>query len=95
MSSSVIAVTVCASRTPGVPPVVLTILIVSPILKNLWKAALVPVTLLDPDTTSTVPVPVTSPDRLAETNDWIPDPVPLILIAVAVLASARVSATLK
>ena len=68
LSSSVIDVTLLDSITPGVPAVVLTTLIISPILKNLSNAAFVPITLLELAVTSIVPVPVTSPDRLAEIN---------------------------
>ena len=67
-SSSVIAVTLLDSRTPGLPPVVLTTLMISPILKNLWNAEFVPTTLLEPLVTSIEPVPVTSPDRFPEIN---------------------------
>jgi hypothetical protein len=69
---------------------------ISPILKNLWNAAFVPSTLLEPLETSIVPVPVTSPDRFPEINSWIPVPVPeIVIMFVLSRASCSEGASLK
>ena len=66
--SSVIAVIILDLIVPGVPPVTSTSLIVSPTLKNLSKDVSVPIILLEPETVSIVPAPVTSPERLELIN---------------------------
>ena len=74
----------------------LTTLMISPILKNLWNAAFVPSTLLEPAATSIVPVPVTSPDRFPEINSWIPeDAAEIVIMFVLARASASEGASLK